>query len=56
MYSVSEEAFVPAAQFKELEEQGLAGDLVHLKEDTYFLGYLLMNSVSLTFTIPTQVL
>lgn len=36
MYSVSEEAFVPAAQFKELEEQGLAGDLVHLKEDTYF--------------------
>ena len=36
MYSISEEAFVPSSQLKEMEEQGLASDLVHLKEDTYF--------------------
>ena len=36
MYSISEEAFVPPAQLKELESQGLASDLVHLKEETYF--------------------
>lgn len=36
LYSVSEESFVSPQQVKEMDQQGLTGQLISLKEETYF--------------------